>query len=147
MNSGWRRGEGYTEELALVPTVRITGGQNRVRNHPPPPPRGSDRWYRVLVAALAVVAGLVVVGSAALVVRSREGGVSRERVERWEDRLDALDQTAVALFDAEVAGAEKQALEFRLEHLQRSLCSDLGAHLGEVPGHLRTAYQQVCEGG
>lgn len=150
MTVTWRRGEGYTREIPQLPAIPIP--IDGVRSPPPPPPGRSRGWEaraRTVLGSLAIAMTMTLLALGSLLL-AREWGkndVDRERIERWEDRLDALDGSAVALFDPELSGSQKRSLELRIEHLQRSLCTDLAPRLDEIPGHLRDAYGQVCEPG
>lgn len=156
----WRRGEGYTSEQPAVPTIVIDARDGPPRALPagsgsgPPRPRvrrpaGRGRPETVLIWLVVGVALSVVTLLAYWLGRVDGEGtrLDQERVERWEDRLDTLDATAVSLFDPNLSATEEQALGLRLEHLQRSWCADVEPVVEDVPNHLRQAYGQVCEGG
>lgn len=134
-----------------MPTVLI-----EPRALPPGPPVGGPRRRprRSRVSEVLIVLGaglglLVTVLLAYWLGRIDGEGdlLERRRIERWENRLDSLDQAAVQLFDPDLSAPERQVIELRLEHLQRSWCQDVGDVVDEVPNHLRQAYGQVCEGG
>lgn len=150
MTASWQRGKGYTEELSVLPAIPIDGGR---RAPPPPSPRPAS-WEtraRQVMVTVAVAMAMVLAAGGLLLVAERWGrgndGVDRHRIERWEDRIDAADATAVQLFAADLTAQQTAALGNRLEHLQRSLCRDLEPHLREVPGDIRDAYVNICEGG
>lgn len=152
----WVRGEGYTEENPAVRTRSIP----IARQLPGPaawpvvPPRSGERrthWThqasRGLTVVIVVLAVVGMVLGLALIARRTSDKLEQDRIDRWEDRLDALDSTSVQLFTPNLTTQQRDALGRRSEHLQRSLCADLLDHLSELPSHLRVAYQEVCEGG